>query len=504
MYEHPCPSVALTLHQELTGDQLGTFAVAEPGGSPSFAGPGLALLDQNLDGFFDLAIGTETRDTWIFHNDQTGRFEMATGPFEPAMSIAAGDLDGDGMIDLYLGTGEGISDRITWGNLSLPNTRVPDSEGFTTGITLVDLDGDRDLDVAVSRHTNDEAFLSTDPDTLEGGGNHLLENQGGALIRLEGLLPETLETAPSFQVLSLDADEDGDLDLYWVQDVGWLTHPNQLAINDGGLAFSWPDSTGAELATATMGAFGGDINGDGHLDLWLSDAGSPDLLLSDGEGGFFDSTLTLEAVISMDDTHESSWGTAVVDLDLDGRRDLLAAYGPINFTSIDRGDPGIVLPNGVELTDPQMQNSVALLQRTDGTFEDISVEAGFDTPEVDRSILPVDLDHDGVPELITAGWIDEDTPYLRVWKVQGGCARGLTVRMAGQAIDQGAVVRTTIRGEIRRHPLSLGSAFSSGSLEVSLALGDASTADEVTVIWPDGTEQSWTNVGPGLLVARRN
>ena len=309
--------------QALTGDQLGTQDIVEPGGTPSFAGPGLALLDQNRDGYLDIAVGTETRDTWIFTNDGTGHFERSVGPFEPAAVLAAGDLDGDGTTDLYMGTGHGIHDSITWGNFSLPRTRVPDSEGLTTGATLADLDGDGDLDVAVTRHTNELAFRSGDPESLVGGGNHVFENVDGTLVQ-KHILPTELETATSFQVLPMDADEDGDLDLYWVQDFGWWTHPNQLAMNDGALQFSWPSNTGAELATATMGVSGGDIDGDGHLDLWLSDAGSPDLLLSDGQGTFFDATMARAAHIPMDAAHEAR-GTAIVDLDLDGRRDLLAA-----------------------------------------------------------------------------------------------------------------------------------------------------------------------------------
>ena len=501
-----CPAFTLDLVQELGAqelvlrDSLGDFV------RPTHNGPGLAVYDADADGDLDVAVAVELSETLLLANDGTGRLGEVLEVRPPASVLAAGDVDGDGLIDLFLGRRNDLQDLVDLGNPALEDVTLQEAEGLTTGGAFLDLDGDGQLDLAISRHADisDPALLAEG--VVDGGGNHLHLQDRLRFSPREGLLPEALETATSFQPLVFDADQDGLVDLYWVNDFGWWTHPNRLLYGAEGAALEAAEDSGAELETASMGAVAGDVDGDGHLDLWISDAGSPDLLLSDGQGGFYDATLALGALVPHDATHESSWGTELADLDLDGRPELLAVYGPFQVPAEQRaargegGLGGITTPEGHVLRDPLLQADVLLHQQPDGSFRDLSAQAGFDSLDIGRVVMAVDLDGDGVLEVLSTGWTESRAPYLRVFEVAGGCGAGLTVRLEGGAHHQGAVVEALIDGERRVVQPVMGRAFSSAPLASTLALGEAGVAEEITVRLPDGRERTWNDLGPGELV----
>jgi hypothetical protein len=102
--------------------------------------------------------------------------------------------------------------------------------------------------------------------------------------------------------------------------------------------------------------------------------------------------------------------------------------------------------------------------------------------------------------VLSTGWIDAEQPFLRVWRVEGGCTRGLTVRLADLPRGKGARVTAVIGDRAVLRPLSHGAAFSSGSLETSLALGASDTVSALTITLPDGTTFTAEDLEPGLLV----
>ena len=470
---------------------------------PATWAQGVALLDLDDDGDLDLALGTGFSDTRLWENDGEGTFAMVGEPLPRAAAVAAGDIDGDGVPELFLGRGESMDDEVAFLDGRESNA-LEGSEGHTTGGSFADFDGDGDLDLAISRHIEvfDPATVATGE--AEGGGNELRRNDELLFVKVEGALSDALSKATSFQALWINLDNDGIPDLYWVNDFGWWTHPNALLRGMGDGRFSEQEDSGAELATATMGVSAGDVDGDGFFDLWSSDAGSPDLLLGDGDEHFYDAGQATGSSVPMDDERVSSRGTAIVDLDLDGLPELLAAYGPINFFTKEENAGGIVLPGGEELDDPDAQRSLLLHQLSDGTFEDLSEQTGFGLLGIQRSILAADLDADGRPEVITTGWLDRDRPLLRIWRVQGGCDPGLTVRIDRPARYDGAILTATYgsgRPELRR-PLHHGAAFSSGSLETSVPFDEDGNAPLIRVDLPDGSTLSYEQPVGNMLVVR--
>jgi len=500
--ETACPAFTLVLSQELLGDDLASHVLPDYVEDPSYTGPGLAVYDHDDDGDLDVALATEISDTLILENLGDGTLSTGWIPLPPAQALAAGDVDGDGREDLFMGRREGHSDTLVLAAEDSDDIEVFDSFGFTTGGSFADPDGDGQLDLAISRHLGEFDPVQIAAGELTGGGNRVLRQDQMVFEVDDEALPDELLDATSFQALWFDADGDLDVDLYWVNDFGWWTHSNRLMMNEGDGTLAHPEDSGAELAAATMGVSAGDIDGDGAHDLFLSDAGSPDVLLGDGGGGFYEATAALTATLPMTEDRVSSWGTAIVDLDLDGRAELVAMYGPINFSETHVENTGVVLPNGSEIIDPLAQRDAILQQQPDGTFVDVSTEVGFDSDDIGRAVVPADLDGDGRPELLSTGWIDLDTPFLRTWTVEGGCPEGLTVRIDNGALHQGARLRVERDGEESLHPLSMGAAFSSGPLATSIPVGEDGVITALSVELPDGRSLDYTDLASGELVVR--
>jgi len=141
-------------------------------------------------------------------------------------------------------------------------------------------------------------------------------------------LPETMGAGAAL----FDFDADGDLDLYLLQggpmrlpggEPGAFAQPsgalpgNRLFANDGRGNFSDVSAHSGDAAHTgyAMGVAVGDANGDGHLDLYLTNLGPDVLLLGDGRGGFRDATR--ESGIS-----DERWTSGAVFFDADGDRDL--------------------------------------------------------------------------------------------------------------------------------------------------------------------------------------
>ena len=188
-----------------------------------------------------------------------------------------------------------------------------------------------------------------------------------------------------FDATAIDADGDLDLDLYVCNDFGQDLMSNFLLENQGGSFVRAADQRGADVALNCMGSSMGDIDGDGFLDLYVGGTQNHFLLLG-GSVGFVDVT----AVSELPDfvPYQMVWGSHVVDLDNDGRRDLLVASS--DFTTND--------PN----REPDYFPSWALLQQADGTFAPLDI--GLPTAGGGRAVLGHDANGDGIVDVGLLEW----------------------------------------------------------------------------------------------------
>lgn len=290
------------------------------------------VADFNRDGHPDvLFIAEDTEQHNLFLGDGNGGFKRVSERL-PAKSqangVAVGDLNGDGLPDIFIGnTTEGKSGQAQpffWLNdparpgwfIDATATHLPTIDVQAQGIALADVDSDGDLDVVIA---------SQDP------VNRLLLNDGrgrftDATDRLGPQLPtETRE------VHALDANGDGLLDLVFFNLTSnnreWDKDPQtRLLINQGDARFK--DETAARLPRHRFSSWGGsvvDFNHDGHPDLVVSAIDVPGFVplqvrawQNDGKGNFSDVT----AAVIPAATVGRSWSMAQGDLDGDGRPDL--------------------------------------------------------------------------------------------------------------------------------------------------------------------------------------
>ncbi len=124
-------------------------------------GNAVAMADLDGDGDLDIVIGNHQIQNRLYRNDGSGRFQDATATHmpsdtDPTTAVVLADLDGDGHIDLVSGNGTTNSvgqDRLYrndgTGRLLDATTRLPAGNGDRRGMAAGDTDGDGDLDLVL-------------------------------------------------------------------------------------------------------------------------------------------------------------------------------------------------------------------------------------------------------------------------------------------------------------------------------------------------------------------
>ena len=431
------------------------------------------------------------------------RFDGGLLPAGNGLSV--GDFNGDGLPDVVLVRSTGETDRVytNLGDGQFSSIDLDASTAESQHAAPFDADGDGDLDLFISRHID---LLSTDLIALEAGtligdGNRLYLNEDGRFMPVE--FDEAADAA-TFQAVPFDADSDGDLDLYVVNDFGPLIKPNVLMINDGSGNFVPDSDCGCDLAMFGMGASVGDYNNDGHVDLHISDLGSPRLLMGLGGGRFADSTLASGAYIAPSADRVTSWATRFVDLDQDGWDDLITAYGPV-LMGIDGDWTDVVDHPYVNDLDDSPEQINAAMRNIDGSFVEDSSAVGFDLKGSSRAIVVSDFDEDGLPDVVVSGVLPDLTQTVRLYRGRAGCGPGITMRFPERsAADVGARVEWSVNGTSRVRWYQPSSSFSASGSMLHLGTGGYPQADWVRVTPLGGSTVEHLNVSVGTRIDQRS
>ncbi|MBA3540361.1 MAG: VCBS repeat-containing protein [Deltaproteobacteria bacterium] len=291
----------------------------------------IKVADVDGDGDLDILTGgawqtqlrlfTRTGATWTDATANLPQQLTSAGDFE------FGDVDRDGDLDLVIAEwGAGAPQSSTGGRTRLylndgtgsftdaTAANMPDLlVRWSWELTLADLDGDWDLDILVASKSSPRSFA--------------FKNDGlGRFTDDPTALPAFTN---NYALEPMDIDRDGDLDLVTIND--GPQGREHLFINAGDGRFT--DETAARLAgTANPSADDNaaawlDVDSDGDPDLLIGSLDSPDrLLLNDGAGVF-----TLAAGASTPSDTPGTLGIAVVDLNGDGRLDLVQGQGETDF-----------------------------------------------------------------------------------------------------------------------------------------------------------------------------
>lgn len=255
-------------------------------------GNGTCAADVDGDGLPDIYFPSQLGTGELWRNQGGGRFADITEASGLILNDAIGvacafaDYDNDGRPDLFLTTarhGNHLFHNEGGGRFADVTDRAGVGYvGHSSGAVLFDYDGDGLLDllvVNVGRYTTDERgaggyFVGlTDafhghlyPDRAE--RSILYRNVGGGRFRDVSNEVGFADKSWSGDATILDANEDGWPDIYLLNMQG----PDHLWLNEGGRRFR--DATAAWFPKTSWGAMGVkafDFDGDGHLDLYVTD-----------------------------------------------------------------------------------------------------------------------------------------------------------------------------------------------------------------------------------------
>jgi tetratricopeptide (TPR) repeat protein len=480
------------------------------------SGSGITVFDYNNDGFMDILMlngtwlegisdinGKAFRNTTdkLYKNNGDGTFTdvtKAAGLTDThwSMSAAPVDYDHDGDQDLFLlnygpnfffrNNGDGTFTDIT-GQTGL---RGPEKlNGFTKwsiGASYLDYNKDGLVDVMVGN------FLAFDPvynsPVTPGEMPHPSEYKGQASILYEqkpdGSFKDVSSQAGIFYPDSkcmgltvLDYDDDGDQDIFQAND----HHLNYLFHNDNGHFTETGRSAGIAanskgVGTGSMHAAINDIDGDGLIDILVTDLDYGALYHNLGKGIFGD--VTWQSGVAWSLTGKGGWGSALFDFDNDGDFDLVSANGT------------------AEVLIPQFP----LLMENDGKghFRDIGKEKGeyFRTKHSGRGLAVLDFDNDGDPDVLISHIDNNGTPALL--RNDGGNENhwlGITLTGSTPASAIAAKVTVTAGGKKRVFINQWATSYlSNNDPRLHIGLGKNMMAEMIEIAWNDGKKEVLRNV----------
>lgn len=427
--------------------------VTEKLGLGGLSGSVAAWSDFNNDGWADLYVGGQ-----LWRNEQGNQFKRVENTPLAGPGIW-GDFDNDGFLDVFswAGTGKlfrnikGESFEVVAGFPVLPTT-------VSVGATWGDFNGDGFLDLYVGGY---EVWPSKEyPDVilLNQKGKGFVEHwrQKGRIYRSRG-------------ITAADFDEDGDLDIYVSN---YRLQPNLLLQNDGKATFADVSTPFGTAGDGDLGAWGhtigsawGDLDNDGHLDLFVGNFSHPSayqdrakFLRNRGpDEKFHFEDVSGTAGLRWQESYASP---TLGDFDNDGLLDLF-------FTTVYGGDQSVLYRN------------------TGGwKFDEVSGESKVDRPTTYQGAW-ADFDGDGYLDLVTGG---------RLFRNPGGENHWLKVRLVGNDTLNAGCIGARVRVKLADQTLTRQVEGATGQgnqndLTLHFGLGSHAGPVQLEILWPNGQKR---------------
>ena len=474
---------------------------------PEIMGGGAALFDMDGDGDLDALLvqsgvldgadaGPRHR---LFRNDGRGHFDDATtgsGVDVPGygMGVAAGDYDADGDVDLYVtnlganvllqNDGRGRFTDVT------AKARVAGS-GWSTSATFFDADEDGDLDLFVTRYLawapdrEHQCFSLTGvvdfcaPKNYDAPSSDLFFRNAGNGTFTDESVTAGLGTARGngLGVLADDVNGDGLVDVFVAND----GTPNHLWINQGEGRFqdlALPMGVAIDqdgTPKAGMGVHAADVDDDGDNDLLVMNLDTESDSYFRNDGSYFVDASSMVG-LRVASRRFTRFGVALVDFDNDGRLDLYEANGRVG------------LQGETLASDPYAEPNLLFRGVPGPKFEEVQPRGGTGAPLIaaSRAAAFGDIDNDGGVDILVAN--RDGSPYLlrNIVPSRGHWAQ-FVVRNRTGSDALGAVLTVRAGRRAWRRDVRTGYSYlAANDPRVHVGLGDAAAVDHVDVRWPGG------------------
>lgn len=491
---------------------------------------GVGMFDCDGDGLQDIVVvNGSTIDHFrrggdpmvtLYHQDPGGGF---TDISESAgltrrgwgMGVAVADFDNDGRLDLFV---TGYGGNVLYRNVG--NCKFEDvtekaglrGGGFSTGAAWGDYDRDGNVDLFVSRYVHMDIDhlpefgkgqhcvykgvpVQCGPWGMEGESDFLYHNRG------DGTFEEVSEKAGvhdsagnyGLGVVWTDYDNDGWPDLFVANDSGpnYLYHNNHNGTFTETAMLAGVAYSGDGGVQGNMGVDFGDYDHRGLLDIFVTTfADQADALYRNlGPQGFADASLTSKL------GHASvplvKWGTGFFDMDNRGWLDLFVACGHV-YPQMDQAQGSA----------PYREPMLLYRNRGDGTFEDVSTQAGLaKIPTASRRGAAFgDVFNNGNVDIVILS-IGEPPTFLV--NTANNANHRVLFQLQGTQSNRAAIgARITVKsggrsqlGEVRGGA----SYLSQNDLRLHFGLGTDTRMDGVEIRWPGGNVETVKNLAADFI-----
>ncbi|NJN24645.1 MAG: CRTAC1 family protein [Cyclobacteriaceae bacterium] len=478
-------------------------------------GGGAAFLDYDQDGWMDIyAVSGNFHErlsdqeftpdkverNQLYRNRGDGTFENVTekagvGDDGFGMGITVADCNNDGFPDMYISNhGPNV---LYLNNADGTFTDIAQKAGVagdesSVGAVWLDFDNNGLVDLYVGN------YLSFDPDykffyapdgfpgpmSFDGEIDRLYKNLGNG--KFEDVTEAMGVFNPNGRAMGVgaaDYDNDGFMDIYVANDhmVNFMYH------NQGGSGFKEvgiPSGTAFNQVgegTISMAVDFGDYNGDGLLDIWVSDDGYCSLYQNQGNGVFTE--MAYPSGIAVAAAQHVGWSSSFIDFDNDGDQDIFKVNG--------------------ELKHLYGQEDQLFENDGNGKFNEVSAELGkyFKEALVGRGACFGDYDNDGDLDVFIVNLHDRAV-LLR--NDHGNDQQWIMLKLVGTSGNKdalGAKVKVCADGKCQFFQKKSTSGYlSQNDPRIHVGLGTVELVDSLEITWLSGKVQKLEQVKANQLI----